>query len=59
MTDELVPPMKKCCMCKKDFPADQLDFLERCEPCFRKFMDTPEDERPDVGVPYVPIYNGD
>jgi hypothetical protein len=51
--------MKKCCMCKKEFPAEELDFLERCEPCFRKYMDTPDDERPDVGVPYVPIYNGD
>lgn len=50
--------MKPCVMCKKDFEAKDLDFLERCDECFKKFMTTPESERPKLGVPYSPIYNG-
>lgn len=51
--------MKQCVMCLKEFKAEELDFLGRCDTCFRLFMDTPEDQRPKIGVPYVPIYNGD
>lgn len=51
--------MKKCCLCGKEFKAEELDFLERCEPCFKNWMNTPEDQRPKMGVPFVPIYNGD
>lgn len=45
-------------MCKKEFEEKDLDFLERCEPCFHIYVEM-EGKRPDVGVPYVPIYNGD
>lgn len=45
-------------MCHEKFPAAELDFLGRCDGCFRIFMDTPESERPKLGVPYSPIYNG-
>lgn len=50
--------VKKCVMCKEDFPAAELDFLERCDECFKKYMTTPEQDRPKLGVPFVPIYNG-
>ncbi len=51
--------MKKCCMCLCEFKIEELDFLERCEPCFHKYMEMPEDTRPNIGKPFVPIYNGD
>lgn len=51
--------MINCVMCKKEFKKEELDFLERCDECFHKFMMMPEDERPKLGVPFVPIYNGD
>jgi hypothetical protein len=48
----------KCVMCKNEFEVKDLDFLERCEQCFKIWMTTPEDERVKLGVPYTPIYNG-
>jgi len=51
--------MIPCVLCKKEFEKNQLDFLERCDECFHKWMTMPEDERPKLGVPFVPIYNGD
>lgn len=50
--------MKPCVMCKQDFEDKDLDFLGRCTPCFHKYMTMPEDERPNIGVPFSPIYNG-
>lgn len=50
--------MKQCVLCKQDFEDKELDFLERCEPCFKTWMTTPEDERQKIGTPYSPIYNG-
>lgn len=49
---------KSCVMCKVEFEEKDLDFLGRCEPCFHKYMTMPEDERPKMDIPYVPIYNG-
>jgi len=51
--------MKPCVLCKKDFNEADLDFLGRCEPCFHLWMETPEDQRAKLSVPFVPIYNGD
>jgi hypothetical protein len=48
-----------CCMCKEPFKKEHLDFLERCDECFKLFMIMPEEDRPKLGVPYMPIYNGD
>lgn len=45
-----------CVMCKENFRKEDLDFLERCEPCFRLYLDM--EDKPHVGVPFVPIYNG-
>lgn len=54
--------MKTCVMCGKEFEEKDLDFVGRCiigEPsCFTKFMTMPEDQKPKVGVPFTPIYNG-
>lgn len=50
--------VKKCAMCDQDFPAAELDFLGRCDECFKKYMTMPEAERPRLGTPYSPIYNG-
>jgi hypothetical protein len=50
--------MKPCIMCHVEFNERDLDFLGRCEPCFHKWMETPEDQRVKMSVPYVPIYNG-
>lgn len=50
--------MKLCVLCKKEFKEEELDFLERCEPCFKDWMTKPESERPKLGTPYSPIYNG-
>lgn len=47
--------MKPCVMCNKEFEEKQLDFLGRCDDCFRKFMDMPEDQRPKLGIPFTPI----
>ena len=51
--------MTNCVMCKKEFCAAELDFLGRCEPCFKEYMAMPEDKRPLLGKPFSPIYNGD
>lgn len=48
---------KLCCMCHVLFNSNELDFLERCEPCFKNYLNM--DKKPNVGVPFVPIYNGD
>ena len=49
----------KCCMCQKECAKVDLDFLGRCEPCFRAYLAIPDTEKkPHVGVPFVPIYNG-
>lgn len=50
--------MKLCVMCKIEFAANELDFLGRCESCFKKYMTMPEDDRPKMDIPYVPIYHG-
>jgi hypothetical protein len=50
--------MKECVLCHKMFEEKDLDFLGRCEPCFKDWMNTPEDQRPKIGKPFVPIYNG-
>ena len=50
--------MIPCAMCKNEFEKTQLDFLERCEDCFKLFMTMDEKKRPKLGVPFVPIYNG-
>lgn len=48
--------MKACIMCKGEFEEKDLDFLGRCEPCFRAYLKM--ENKPNVGVPYVPIYHG-
>lgn len=50
--------MTPCIMCHKEFEKAQLDFLERCDDCFKLYMTMPEADRPKLGVPFVPIYNG-
>jgi hypothetical protein len=48
--------MKNCIMCNQLFEEKDLDWIGRCEPCFRKYMllkDT--DLKPDLGIPYTPI----
>ena len=50
--------MIPCVMCNKEFEREQLDFLERCDECFKLYMTMDENKRPNVGVPFVPIYNG-
>ena len=47
-----------CVMCNEAFTKDEMDFLGRCFPCFHKYMTMPESERPKIGKPFVPIYNG-
>ena len=48
-----------CLMCKKEFDAAELDFVGRCEPCFKLYMELPDDKRPELGVPFTPAYNSD
>jgi hypothetical protein len=50
--------MKPCVMCKGEFEAKDLDFLGRCDKCFHEYMLLPDDKKPNLGVPFVPIYNG-
>lgn len=57
MAETRIETMKDCCMCHKQFEEKDLDFLERCEPCFKEYLTM--DKKPNVGVPFVPIYNGD
>lgn len=45
--------MDKCCMCYQEFDKKDLDFLGRCEPCFRKYLDMID--KPDLGVPFTPV----
>ncbi len=49
--------MKPCVMCKEHFDAAALDFIGRCEPCFKKYMTMPDDEKLELGVPFTPAYN--
>jgi DNA-directed RNA polymerase subunit RPC12/RpoP len=51
--------MTPCVLCHKEFEKEKLDFLERCDECFHKWMMTPENERVKLSKPFVPIYNGD
>jgi DNA-directed RNA polymerase subunit RPC12/RpoP len=50
--------MTPCVMCQKEFEKDKLDFLGRCDECFKLYMMMPETERPKLSKPFVPIYNG-
>jgi hypothetical protein len=45
--------MKECCMCHHEFEEKDLDFLGRCEGCFRRYLDMKD--KPDLGVPFTPI----
>lgn len=45
--------MKPCVMCKAEFDDDNLDFLGRCTPCFRAYLDM--DKKPNLGIPYTPV----
>jgi DNA-directed RNA polymerase subunit RPC12/RpoP len=47
-----------CVMCGEAFTKDEMDFLGRCIPCFHKYMTMPEDDRPKLSKPFVPIYHG-
>lgn len=47
--------MKPCVMCKQEFEEKDLDFLGRCLKCFKDYLDM--DNKPHVGVPFVPIYH--
>jgi DNA-directed RNA polymerase subunit RPC12/RpoP len=49
--------MKPCVMCKKEFEEKELDFLGRCEPCFKSYLLMKPDEKPNLGVPFTPGYN--
>lgn len=51
--------MRPCVMCKKEFKTEELDFLERCEPCFRAYVTAKDEDKPKISKPFVPIYNGD
>lgn len=54
--------MKPCVMCGKDFDPKDLDFVGRCtagdDNCFKKYMALPDGEKPNIGTPFSPIYNG-
>jgi len=47
--------MLKCIMCQQEFEEKVLDFLGRCEACFRKYMDMADSEKPNLGIPFTPI----
>lgn len=49
--------IKQCVMCNKDFPAGELDYLGRCGDCFEVYKNLPNDEKPNLGVPFTPGYN--
>ena len=49
--------MIECIMCKQQ--VEETDFLGRCIPCFHKYVEMKDEDKPNVGVPFVPIYNGD
>jgi len=49
--------MKTCCMCHKEFNEKELDFLERCLECFRKYVMMKQEDKPNLGVPFTPGYN--
>jgi hypothetical protein len=42
-------------MCKQEFEEKALDFLGRCESCFRKYMELPDTEKPNLGIPFTPV----
>ncbi len=51
--------MKSCCMCFKEFKEDELDFLQRCEPCFHMYVEMKDEDKPNLGIPHTPAYNSD
>jgi hypothetical protein len=40
-------------MCQQEFEEKALDFLGRCESCFKKYLDM--EEKPDLGIPFTPV----
>jgi hypothetical protein len=40
-------------MCQNEFDKDALDFLGRCEECFRKYLTM--DAKPNLGVPWSKV----
>ena len=44
-----------CVMCKQYFAEADLDFLGRCTPCFHKYMEMKDEDKPNLGVPYTPV----
>lgn len=49
---------KPCIMCKEEFEEKDLDFVGRCEPCFKKYMQIPDTEKkPNLGIPNMPGYD--
>ncbi len=48
--------MTLCVMCKKEFELKDVDFLGRCTPCFKLYLDM--EKKPKIGVPFVPNYHG-
>jgi DNA-directed RNA polymerase subunit RPC12/RpoP len=45
--------MIKCVMCHNEFSEKELDFLGRCENCFRKYLTM--EEKPNLGIPFTPV----
>ena len=42
MSDQDTIEMEECCMCQGMFMPGSLDFLGRCEPCFRLYLEDPK-----------------
>lgn len=47
--------MKPCLMCNQMFDEAALDFVGRCEPCFRAYLAMEPGSLPDLGVPFTPV----
>lgn len=48
-------PTKPCIMCAAEFDEAALDYIGRCTPCFKKYMQMSDSEKPSLGVPFTPI----
>jgi len=48
--------MEKCDVCQNE--SDDLDFLKRCEPCFRAYINSPDNLKPNTFKAMIRLKGG-
>jgi hypothetical protein len=48
-----------CIMCNEILPKGSLDYVGRCDECFKKYMQMKDEEKPNLGIPFSKKINYD